>query len=98
VRSASGPVDASTSGGGVVVSFTGQPDDDSDLSTSGGNVTAEIAEGLRFDIRARSGSRVRSEFELDDAVVEDERLEGKLNGGGPRLRMRSSGRVKIVRL
>jgi DUF4097 and DUF4098 domain-containing protein YvlB len=98
VRAASGAVDASTSGGGVVVSFTGQPEKDSDLSTSGGSVTAEIAEGLRFDIRARSGSRVKSEFELEDAVIEDERLEGKLNGGGPTLRLRSSGRVRIVRL
>lgn len=98
VRSAGGPVDASTSGGGVLVRFTGQPDDDSDLSTSGGNVTAEIADGLRFDVRARSGNRVKSEFQLDDAIVEDGRLEGKLNGGGPRLSMRSSGRVRLDRL
>lgn len=95
LRAASGAVDASTSGGSVEVVFVGQPDDDSDLSTSGGGVTAVIAEGLRFDIDARSGSRVKSEFSLEDAQSSEDRLRGRLNGGGPRLRLSSSGPVRI---
>jgi len=95
LRAASGPVDASTSGGSVDVSFVGQPDDDSELDTSGGSITAVLADGLKFDIDARSGSRVKSDFDLDDARVEDDRLQGKLNGGGPRLRLSSSGPVRI---
>jgi len=95
IRAASGAVDASTSGGSVDVTFVGQPDDDSELSTSGGSVTATLVEGLRFDIHARAGSRVRSDFALDDAKVEEDRLQGKLNGGGPRLRLSSSGPVRI---
>ncbi len=95
IRAASGAVDASTSGGSVDVTFVGQPDDDSELSTSGGSVTATLAEGLRFDVHARSGSRVKSDFSLDDARIEEDRLQGKLNGGGPRLRLDSSGPVRI---
>jgi hypothetical protein len=95
IRAASEAVDADTSGGSVDVTFVGQPSDDSELSSSGGNVTASLAEGLRFDIHARSGSRVKSDFALEDATVEEDRLQGKLNGGGPRLRLNSSGPVRI---
>lgn len=98
IRAASESVDASTAGGGVTVTFVAQPSDDSSLDTSGGSVTAVLAEGLKFDIRARSGSRVRSEFDLEDAKEEEDRLDGRLNGGGPRLRLSSSGPVRIKRL
>jgi DUF4097 and DUF4098 domain-containing protein YvlB len=97
IRGASESVDASTSGGGVSVTFVGQPSKDSQLSTSGGNVTAILAGDLRFDIRARSGSRVRSEFDLEDERIDEDRLDGRLNGGGPRLRLDSSGPVRIER-
>ena len=98
IRAASAAVDASTAGGGIDVSFVAQPDDDSSLDTSGGSVTVALAEGLAFDVRASSGSRVKSEFELEDADVEEDRLVGRLNGGGPRLRLDSSGPVRIRRL
>lgn len=97
IRGASESVDASTSGGGVSVTFVGQPSKDSRLSTSGGSVTAVLAEDLRFDIRARSGSRVRSDFDLEDARADEDRLDGRLNGGGPRLKLDSSGPVRIER-
>jgi DUF4097 and DUF4098 domain-containing protein YvlB len=95
IRAASAAIDASTSGGSVDVTFVGQPDDDSELDTSGGRVTAVIADGLKFDIDARSGSRVRSDFDLEDATADEDRLRGRLNGGGPRLRLSSSGPVRI---
>jgi len=91
-------VDASTSGGGVRVGFAGQPKRNSSLSTSGGTVTVYLAEGLSFDIDARSGVGVTSDLELDDARAEPGRLEGKLNSGGPELELRSSGRVRIKKL
>lgn len=98
IRGAREAVDASTAGGSVTVTFVGQPSGDSDLSTSGGNVTAILADGLGFDIRARSGTRVKSKFQLDNAKVDPDRLSGSLNGGGPRLEMSSSGRVSIKKL
>lgn len=91
-------VDASTAGGGVRVGFAGQPKSNSSLSTSGGTVTVYLAEGLSFDIDARSGVGVSSDFDLDNAKAEPGRLEGKLNGGGPELELRSSGRVRIKKL
>ncbi len=97
VRAASAAVDASTSGGSVDVTFVGQPDDDSDLETSGGSVTATLADDLKFDIQARSGSRVKCDFTLDEARKDEGRLDGRLNGGGPRLRLSSSGPVRIER-
>ena len=91
-------VDASTAGGGVRVGFAGQPKRNSSLSTSGGTVTVYIAEGLSFDIDARSGVGVTNDFEFDNTRAEPGRLEGKLNGGGPELELRSSGRVRIKKL
>lgn len=98
IRGAREAVDASTAGGSVTVTFVGQPSEDSELSTSGGNVTAILADDLSFDIRARSGTRVKSKFPLDNATVEPDRLSGSLNGGGPRLELSSSGRVSIKKL
>lgn len=97
VRAASESVDASTSGGSVTVTFVGQPSGDSRLSTSGGNVTAILSDDLQFNIRARAGSRVRSDFSLEDSKMEEDRLDGRLNGGGPDLRLSSSGRVRLQR-
>jgi len=98
VRAASESVDASTSGGGITVTFVGQPTENSSLSTSGGTVTAVLADSLKFDIRARAGSRVKSELDLQDARIEEDRLDGRLNGGGPQLRLSSSGKIRIERL
>ncbi|MGI9265301.1 MAG: DUF4097 family beta strand repeat-containing protein [Gammaproteobacteria bacterium] len=91
-------VDASTAGGGVRVGFAGQPKRNSRLSTSGGTVTVYLADGLSFDIDARSGNGVSNDLDLDNASAEPGRLDGKLNGGGPELELRSSGRIRIKRL
>lgn len=98
IRAAAAAVDASTSGGSVKATFIEQPDDDSELSTSGGRVTVRLAEGLRFDLRARSGVGVDCELPVEDAEREPGRLAGRINGGGPRLDLRSSGRVRVERL
>jgi len=98
IREATAAIDASTSGGSVKATFVAQPEDDSDLSTSGGRVTVRLAEGLRFDLRARSGVGVDCELPVEDAEREPGRLQGRINGGGPRLDLRSSGRVRVERL
>jgi hypothetical protein len=98
VRNAAAAVDASTSGGSVKATFVAQPAGDSELSTSGGRVTVRLADGLGFDLRARSGVGVDSELPVEDAEQEPGRLDGRINGGGPRLELRSSGRVRIERL
>jgi DUF4097 and DUF4098 domain-containing protein YvlB len=95
VKAARSRVEASTSGGSIKVGFAAQPDGKSRLDTSGGTVTVYLADGISLDVRARSGVGVSSAFTLDDAEMRPGRLEGRLNGGGPLLDLRSSGRVRI---
>lgn len=95
VKAARAAVSASTSGGSIKVGFAAQPDGRSRLNTSGGTVTVYLADGLALDVRARSGVGVTSSIQLDGARMEPGRLEGSLNGGGPLLDLRSSGRVRI---
>lgn len=95
VREAHGPVDADTVGGGIKVDFLAQPEGDSRLATTGGSITVGIADGVGFDVQARSGSRVRSEFPLSGDEEDPRRAEGPVNGGGPDLELRSSGRIRI---
>jgi len=95
VKAAHAAVDADTVGGGIKVDFLAQPDDRSRLSTTGGSVTVGIAEGVGFDVRGRSGSRVRSDFPIQGDDDDPGRVEGPVNGGGPRLQLSSSGRIRI---
>jgi len=95
VRESSGAVKADTSGGSVKVGFVAQPDAKTRLSTSGGSVTVYVADGVGFDVRAKSGVGVATKFRLEDARMDPGRLEGKLNGGGPVLDVKASGRVRL---
>jgi hypothetical protein len=95
VRSARAAVSASTSGGSIKVGFAEQPDARSRLSTSGGMVTVYLAQGVGFDVRARSGVGVSSDLDVEAERIEPGRLEGRVNGGGPRLELKSTGRVRI---
>ncbi len=93
IDEAGGRVDAETSGGSVDVGFAPGNGAGGDLSTSGGGVTARVDPGVSLSIDARSSSRVRSDLPLSIRRQDDEgtHLEGDLNGGGPELRLRSSG-------
>ena len=95
VKDARAGVDADTVGGGIKVDYTAQPADHSSLSTTGGSITVGLAEGIGFDLDARSDSRIRSAFAVDDDEDDPKRLHGRLNGGGPELEIDSSGRVRI---
>ena len=88
-----GAVDATTSGGGIHVAFTGQPRSGSELSTSGGTITVDLAANIGVQLDAKSsGGRLRASDDLDfrgDASKDS--LQGEINGGGPSLRVRASG-------
>lgn len=98
VRAARAEVNASTSGGSIKVGFAGQPEARSRLSTSGGMVTVYLADGVAVDLRARSGVGITTELEVEAERQEADRLEGRINGGGPLLDLKSTGRVRIERL
>lgn len=93
VREVRGAIDASTSGGTVRAYLTEQPAADCHLSSSGGSVEVYLAEGLSLDLDAQaSGGRVSTELPVEvSGTLSRDRLRGNLNGGGPELRLRSSG-------
>jgi len=88
-----GAIDAETSGGSIRASISAQPHGDSRLSTSGGGITVALAPNIGVDLDAHtSGGGVNSDLPI--AVmgkISDDSLNGKLNGGGPKLVLRSSG-------
>ena len=101
VEDAAGRVDASTSGGSIHAHISRQPAGDSRLSTSGGGVVVTLAPSIAVDLDAHaSGGGVSSDVPVTVQGRQDEdSIRGKINGGGPKLVLRSSGggvRVKSL--
>lgn len=94
---------AETGAGGITVKLvnTGGERNDSDLETGAGDITVYIASDVAINVRASvdmgSGHHIRSDF--PDIHISQEgnqwepktlTAEGKLNGGGPVLKVRTS--------
>ncbi|SDR83945.1 DUF4097 family beta strand repeat-containing protein [Opitutus sp. GAS368] len=88
-------ISATTSGGNVRATLTEPLKQDAVLSTSGGDVRVHIVKGAGFELDAStSGGDVRAEgltITIAKGGVGKSRLVGSVNGGGPRLKLRSSG-------
>ncbi|HEX2062647.1 MAG TPA: hypothetical protein VHK90_18040 [Thermoanaerobaculia bacterium] len=93
IEDATGAVDAHTSGGSIRARLSRQPQEDSELATSGGGVTVSIAGGIGVDVDARaSGGGVSSDLPITvQGTQERDELRGRIGNGGPRLYLRSSG-------
>jgi hypothetical protein len=93
IRQAAGRVDAHTSGGPITVSFKAGNNRGGELSTSGGGVRAEIDPRAALTIdAATSGGGVSSDLPVAvQGQLSKNQMRGSLNGGGPVLRMRTSG-------
>ncbi len=91
--SAAGPIEARTSGGSIRATFRQQPDGDSDLRTSGGDIEVLLPPGVAVDIDAKtSGGRVVADVPVTvEGTLERAALRGAIGGGGPQLRLRTSG-------
>lgn len=88
-------LEAKTSGGNVSAGFVGGLRGDCLLSTSGGRVkvTVEPTAGFRLDA-STSGGDVQAEgfsITIEKGGLGKSRLSGAVNGGGPLLKLRSSG-------
>lgn len=93
---------AETGAGGIVVKLinTGAERHDSDLETSVGDITVYIASDVAVNVRASvdvgNGHRITSEFPDIHVTAEGGQwvknytAEGKLNGGGPTLKVHTS--------
>ena len=93
IGEARGVIDASTSGGSIQARMAQQPRGDSQLKTSGGTITLTVAANVALDLDAHTSG---GDIETDVPVTllgkqSDSTLNGKLNGGGPRVVLRSSG-------
>ena len=93
IGEADGTVDAQSSGGSIKAQLAHQPRADSRLSTSGGGITVSIAPNVSVDLDAHTSG---GDVDTDVPVTllgrqDDSSLQGKINGGGPKLFLRSSG-------
>lgn len=95
IDSATQLISATTSGGNVRATLAGPLKQDTVLSTSGGNVVVRVANDVAFTLDARtSGGDVKASgvtLKIADGGVGRSRLAGEVNGGGPRLKLRTSG-------
>jgi DUF4097 and DUF4098 domain-containing protein YvlB len=98
LEAVSGKIHAQTSGGSVTATLAGQPKDDCELTTSAGNITLTLPGDAAVDVDAEtSGGRVISDLPTTvQGELHRSSLKGKINGGGPRMHLRTSaGNVHI---
>jgi DUF4097 and DUF4098 domain-containing protein YvlB len=87
-----GKIDAHTSGGGIFARLSG-PNEGISLRTSGGSITLEVPPSIAADIdAATSGGSVECDLPVSvRGKMDDDELNGKINGGGNIIRLRTSG-------
>ena len=92
VEQFAGPsVHGSTSGGDITASFASVPTADCELNTSGGSVRARLPSSAHITLDAETaGGSVSSELPVQ-GTHHDSRLSGTVNGGGPTIKLRTSG-------
>jgi DUF4097 and DUF4098 domain-containing protein YvlB len=93
LRGAGGPVSARTSGGSIHAAITSQPNGDCLFTTSGGGIDVKLPADLAFDLDAHtSGGSVSTELSVTmQGEMKKNLLRSKLNGGGPKLTLSTSG-------
>lgn len=88
-------VTARTSGGSIQATMKTQPQSACSLRTSGGQITFTLIPDITVDVEAKtSGGRISTDFAVESTIqgkVPQNRLEGSINGGGPLLKLRTSG-------
>jgi len=90
----SGPTaSADTSGGSVSIELDKQPTGDCSFHTSGGNITAKMSDSMALNLVAMTeGGSVSSAIPVTvDGKKKEGTLIGKINGGGPKLALKTSG-------
>ncbi|PTX91761.1 DUF4097 family beta strand repeat-containing protein [Opitutus sp. ER46] len=95
IESVSNRVNAHTSGGSVRAGIAGKLNGDCELSTSGGSVSVTVDKAASFQLDAStSGGGVNVNgitMTLQNGHHSRNKLSGPVNGGGPLLKLRSSG-------
>lgn len=88
-----GAIDATTSGGSISVFIARQPRGNCKLTTSGGSIKVQLADDLKVNIDAKtSNGLVQTNLRVNvRGEIGKTRLKGEINGGGPRLYLRTTG-------
>jgi DUF4097 and DUF4098 domain-containing protein YvlB len=100
-----GPVTARTSGGSITCEIAGTAGPGGELSTSGGDVTVTLPANYKADVEIRvtggepDSDSIVSQFPGISVSKRAGQLlgEGRLNGGGPKLVIRSSSGVVTIK-
>ena len=75
--------------------MTTQPQSECSLRTSGGAITCTLTPDVAVDLEAKtSGGLVSTDLAVESIIhgkTPKNRLEGRINGGGPLLKLRTSG-------
>ena len=102
VKHVENTLQAHTSGGDIEAGIAGALKGDCSLGTSGGDVTVTIDKSVACQLDAStSGGGVQAAgltITLEGGGIGKSRLVGKVNGGGPLLKLRTSGGEIEVRL
>lgn len=93
LRNLRGNVDASTSGGSMEAELLSPLTAPCEMSTSGGGILVYLTKEVKADVDARSsGGDVHCDMPITvQGSFGEGKLQGKLNGGGPLLTLRTSG-------
>jgi hypothetical protein len=93
VNGASGAVNAHTSGGPIRAAITQQPSGPCTFETSGGGIEVKMASNVAIDLDAQtSGGSVSTDFPVTvQGELKKNHLHSKVNGGGPKVTLGTSG-------
>lgn len=93
VNEVNGTIRAETSGGSIRAVIADQPKGDCVLTTSGGGIRVSLAPDVKLDVEASSsGGRVSTDIPITVlGAMSRNRVTGTLNGGGPLLKLHTSG-------
>ncbi len=105
LRKVRGPVTAHTSGGSITCELTGAASAGGELATGGGDVTLTLPANAKADVEIRVSG---GDLDTDAIATEFPEIsvsrrsgqvtgQGKLNGGGPKLLIRSSSGTVTIR-
>jgi DUF4097 and DUF4098 domain-containing protein YvlB len=86
-RDVAGPIEATTTNGGVDVELAQVAEGGVKLECTNGGISLRLPQDAKATIRASvaNGGIHTSGLELDTSESSRRRLEGRLNGGGPRI-------------
>ncbi len=98
VGAVSGAMKGHTSGGSISAELAGQIEQPLELTTSGGSIHLTVPNDFKADLTAStSGGKVNCDLPVE-GTVKPSSINGKVNGGGPKVSLSTSGgSIKVAK-